>query len=706
MNTFGRVKAVCIAVSFTTLLMACGGGGSGGSSSRNTAPEANAGPDQTGIDINTEISLDGGASSDADGDPITFSWIIAAAPPTSTAVLSDATVSNPTFSPDVEGSYIFELIVNDGEVASSSDSVGIATSLSEPPVARFGSDSYNRITEVNVATELIAWDSVDQDDDTIHYEWTLTAAPYSSTATVGSINNDEVYVFTPDVVGTYTFSLSVNDGVLTAPVEEEVTVTALDSISSRVFNSGDTFPIAIPDNDITTGITSSIEVSGAPTSINYLRVLLNLDHTLSLDLDIYLESPTGTMLTLSVDNQYLFNSTLQPSTDLVFDNYLATGPVGSIPASAIFLADEVLTNFDGEDANGIWQLHVFDDNAGQLGSLVNWQLSFPYLPVIADAGTNQTVAAGTNIEVMLDGSTSVAQSGDPLTYTWNIEEAPANSTATLDDSTASMPTFIPDEGGEYVISLVVSDGLATSVQDVVTITAELPAAVIDGPGLVETGTMVTLDGSNSSTLSGGGILYSWRLAEQPAGSTAVLSSTTAVMPTFTPDIDGEYVVELIVDDGFAESEAVVKTMFAPGVSSIYTSTASFPIAITDRNLFTTPITVSGATNPISVVSVHLDITHTFDADLEIYLISPNGVRVMLTTDNGGSGNNFTNTEFNDFADISVTEGSAPFTGSYRPEEPLSILNDANANGTWLLEVFDDAGADQGTLNSWQLEIWE
>ena len=60
--------------------------------------------------------------------------------------------------------------------------------------------------------------------------------------------------------------------------------------------------------------------------------------------------------------------------------------------------------------------------------------------------------------------------------------------------------------------------------------------------------------------------------------------------------------------------------------------------------------------------------------------------------------------FDDQAATSITLGAAPFTGSFKPEGLLSTLNGIPANGTWTLEITDDANADIGTLNSWSLTI--
>jgi subtilisin-like proprotein convertase family protein len=114
--------------------------------------------------------------------------------------------------------------------------------------------------------------------------------------------------------------------------------------------------------------------------------------------------------------------------------------------------------------------------------------------------------------------------------------------------------------------------------------------------------------------------------------------------------------------------------------------------------------VVSETNTVLDVNVKLNITHTFDGDLDIFLIAPNGTRVELTTDNGSTGDNFVNTVFDDQAATSITAGTAPFTGSFRPEGLLSTVNGIPANGTWTLEITDDTAQDSGTLNSWSIQI--
>lgn len=64
--------------------------------------------------------------------------------------------------------------------------------------------------------------------------------------------------------------------------------------------------------------------------------------------------------------------------------------------------------------------------------------------------------------MQLDGTASTAPYGDPLSYWWTLEQKPVSSAATLSDATASRPYFFADLPGDYLVGLVVSDGLLDS----------------------------------------------------------------------------------------------------------------------------------------------------------------------------------------------------------------------------------------------------
>jgi subtilisin-like proprotein convertase family protein len=107
---------------------------------------------------------------------------------------------------------------------------------------------------------------------------------------------------------------------------------------------------------------------------------------------------------------------------------------------------------------------------------------------------------------------------------------------------------------------------------------------------------------------------------------------------------------------------------------------------------------------IADIDVSLSITHTWDEDLNIYLIGPLSAPVELSTHNGGSGHGYFGTTFDDEAATSITNGSPPFSGSFRPEGSLSTFDGSNAQGVWSLHVIDDFQIDDGTLISWTLTL--
>lgn len=151
--------------------------------------------------------------------------------------------------------------------------------------------------------------------------------------------------------------------------------------------------------------------------------------------------------------------------------------------------------------------------------------------------------------------------------------------------------------------------------------------------------------------------------------------------------------------------------------------SSAPVAITDNNCATggveSPIIVSGYTGTVQsgAIRVSINITHTWDADLIIALISPANEVLPLAVNVGSSADNFTNSVFTDAGSAQIPATGAPYTGIYKPWASsvttcitstkntfaaLGIAGAINPNGTWKLKVVDNAGSDIGTINSWSI----
>ncbi|RMH69136.1 MAG: hypothetical protein D6675_13500, partial [Gemmatimonadetes bacterium] len=142
-----------------------------------------------------------------------------------------------------------------------------------------------------------------------------------------------------------------------------------------------------------------------------------------------------------------------------------------------------------------------------------------------------------------------------------------------------------------------------------------------------------------------------------------------------------------------------------GVSAVTYTSTDVPKSIGPNagTITTSTITIADSAM-ITDVNVTINLNHTYDEDLEIKLINPYGVSIELSMQNGGSGNNYINTVFDDEAGTPITAGSPPFTGTYQPEGSLSLLDGWSIQGTWTLEITDVYNLDSGTLNSWSLDI--
>ena len=155
----------------------------------------------------------------------------------------------------------------------------------------------------------------------------------------------------------------------------------------------------------------------------------------------------------------------------------------------------------------------------------------------------------------------------------------------------------------------------------------------------------------------------------------------------------------------------VGTPVAAGPAVTY-GTGAISTPLPDLSTVDIPISVSG-TGPIADVNVRVRLNHTFDGDLVLRLVAPDGTIVNLSNNRGGSGDNFgagsndcagTLTVFDDSAATAIGAGTAPFASSFKPDAPLSALAGREMNGTWKLRVADTAGADVGTAFCVQLEI--
>ncbi len=212
-----------------------------------------------------------------------------------------------------------------------------------------------------------------------------------------------------------------------------------------------------------------------------------------------------------------------------------------------------------------------------------------------------------------------------------------------------------------------------------------------------------------------------RIAVQRPGPTAngEGNSTPAILEGPIPltytlfDPDGEPVAWISasysLDGGGHWLPAVptntVTTDLAVG-RSIHASRPNLLLPIPDGSTINSSLTVAD-TGSLAHIQVWVAISHTWDADLDVYLISPQGTTIELFTDVGGQEDDFAHTILDSRAPQSILSATAPFTGTWRPEGDLTALVGENTAGTWTLRVTDDQVhvlTGTGTLVEWGLRI--
>ena len=421
MRHFSKLQRQSIVLLMVLSVAACGGGGgsdsssstdtSGGSSSggtttqpTNNAPVANAGSDQT-IVLGETATFNGSASSDADGDNLTYTWTISNSPNGSSAQLASSNQVQTNFVADVAGSYQLTLAVSDG--TDSAQDIVMLT-VTEPavsnnaPVANAGNDQTVALGET---ATLSASASTDADGDNLSYSWTISSRPNGSSAQLTSANQVQT-TFTADVAGSYQFTVSVSDG--TDSTEDVVLLTVTESAATNntpVANAGS-------DQQVEFGSTVTVDASASTDADGD-----SLSYTWAIS-----SSPNGSSVALANAQQV----------SVSFNPDLAGTYVLTVSVS------------DGTDSS-----------SDGVSITVNEQAVSENNTPVANAGVDQAVNFGET--VTLDASSSSDADGDTLSYSWSIVSAPDNSTATFTNATAVSTTIVPDMSGLYIFRVTVSD---------------------------------------------------------------------------------------------------------------------------------------------------------------------------------------------------------------------------------------------------------
>jgi len=391
---------------------------------------------------------------------------------------------------------------------------GTATATATTNVAPTANPGASQNVLVGAVVSMDGSASKDPDGGTLTFKWTLIGKPVGSAATLtnSSYPNPK---FTADLAGNYVLSLVVNDGKKDSAVAS-VSVTAATANAAPVANAGS-------NQNVTIGATVTLDGTASSDANND-----SLTYKWTLQ-----SKPSNSSATLS--------------------SLTSAKPTFKADLAGTYVATLVVS--DGKANSDVAVVSV-------LASVAN---SLP----VAKAGANQNVVVGTS--VTLDGTASTDANGDSLTYKWSLLYKPTGSLASLASASSSKPTFTADAVGTFVVSLIVNDGQADSatVSSTTVIAEALNAAPVANAGPSQTvliAATVTLTGAASSDANADKLTYKWVLTTRPTGSTASLSSTSVVSPTFIADVAGVFVASLIVNDGKLDS--AVSTVPISAVSTV------------------------------------------------------------------------------------------------------------------------------------------
>ncbi|MCR9206372.1 MAG: PKD domain-containing protein, partial [Halobacteriovoraceae bacterium] len=461
----------------------------------NLVPVANAGSDKFLI-LGEPIQLDGSRSYDEDGDRLVFEWTIVSAPIGSNPVLEGAQSPFPKFTSDINGTYELSLRVNDGRVFSTPSTV-LISNINVKPEILFLTD---QLVSVGNTVLLDGSNTIDLDDDSLSFEWTLISKPVGSTSNIIDSSQDIAQIFI-DVEGDYEFSLRVFDGELYSKIKTLVISTQ--SIRPRADING---PSIISKNQV--------GVFDGSNSLN----------------------PNGGTLS------YKWSLVYQEPGSIV--NFLA--------------GTSNLTTFEA-NISGFYVVQLIVDDGIKISKPKTFFIKIQnQKPIISYSfAQERTVMTGTTHS--FDLSESFDPDNDSLSYNWTINSKPNGSTTSFSDSSSSNPNITVDLSGQYEVSVEISDG-EDSVVEYFTLFANLPPLA---DFLISTGNFVgksfNLDGSSSSDPDGDEIAFNWELLSTPTDSLANISISSLSSISILADKPGNYQVQLTVTDGLNESLPVVKT---------------------------------------------------------------------------------------------------------------------------------------------------
>jgi hypothetical protein len=488
------------------------------------------------------------AASDSDNDVgcelgqgLSYHWALSVAPAGSEAMVLNAMTVAPSIIPDLQGDYELNVTVTDSTGRFSQDSFSFTVGACGLRAPVLDSLSFNPAAPLIGVPTVAAASFIDPDNEpgcdagqSHQLEWRVSARPAGSSASFSSPNLDEPS-FSPDLEGEYEVQVRAIDsaGVASAWVSQQFTVSDC---------GGATPSVSVVASELAPNVDERVELSA---------VVIDTD-----------EAPGCGQVER-----------------FAYQWRLISRPEGSSTAlSGAELESASLT----PDSAGVYQLGLrVSDSAGNWSDEASLSVvatdcggAAPVVDVVSFSAEPASPVLGRSVQLIVDVNDADEAPGCDLpqefSYHWVLTEAPAGSQASLNNADLEEPSFTPDVAGDYGFTMWVSDQ-SGRISEVELFSVTVPDCGLSAPVAAITksspvgdaliGDVVQLSGAGSADPDvacgvNEALSYSWTLMSIPPDSRAALSLTTGLTPWFEADVEGRYVVRLLVSDGLHSSEPV------------------------------------------------------------------------------------------------------------------------------------------------------
>lgn len=464
-------------------------------------PTARAGPDQE-VDP-TVVTLDGTASSDPNGDPLTFAWSQVSG---FSVRLNGSATPKPTFLAKKQGEYRFRLVVKDGRVESLPDETAVRV-RNVAPTADAGPD---QVLNVGTTVTLDGNASRDPNEDSLRYAWRQVEGD-----PVRLQGADRVQAsFVPRNSGALRFELVVCDAELcSAPDAVEIVVHGTNHV-----------PTAVAGPDLTANVFETVVLDGLASSDPDGDVLEFFWTQTDGPEQVALEGSAKAKVRFEPWKPGLYRFELVVSdgedtsppdsvTVTVLDGNRRPVAVVAAPARARvgeWVSLDGSRSYDPDRDPLTWEWSQIRGTRFTLSGTdspiagfypvlegtVEFELvvrdrqvpSAPARASIIIEGVNQAPTANAGEDrtglpgdrICLDGSGSFdPDPGDTLSYSWLQISGPR---VTLEGPRTASPCFTASQAGLYSFGLTVSDGGASSLRDTIDVRIQSPSGQDPPPG--------------------------------------------------------------------------------------------------------------------------------------------------------------------------------------------------------------------------------